>query len=101
MELIQLACSKCNYTADLLLGTQEPGQTFSDLNEDFAFYKLFQCDADGTVLSIDVHDREFDGNCPQHKVKLQALTHFPHACPKCGGPINVTHKDIFKPERGE
>ena len=94
MERIQLACQRCNYNADLVVGTQEHGQTLSDLNEDFAFYKLFQCDADETLQSIDVNNREFEGDCPEHNVKLKALTRVPHDCPKCEGPLNVNHKDM-------
>lgn len=101
MELVQLACCECDYGVDLLLGTQEADQTFSDLNEDFAYYRLFQCPADMTVHSINVHDREFDGACPEHKVKLQSLADLPRACPKCGGPVQLTRKDILKPQRGE
>jgi len=94
MEHIQLACSTCNYNTDLLIGTQERGQTLSDMNEDFAFYKLFQCDADETLHSIDVNNREFDGDCPEHKVKLKALEKIPHDCPKCNGPLNMSHEDM-------
>jgi hypothetical protein len=101
LELLQLVCSRCNYRADLLIGTQDPGQTFSDLNEDFAYYRLFLCPEDNDIHSIDIHFREFDGSCPQHGVELLPLTELPHACPKCGGPLEVTKKDILKPEKGE
>ena len=94
MELVQLACQNCNYAADLLVGTQEHGQTLSDLNEDFAFYKLFQCGADRRVISIDVNNREFEGNCPEHNVELQTLTHIPETCPRCDGPVTLTEKDM-------
>lgn len=101
MELIELNCPRCNYKADLLIGTQDPGQTFSDLNEDFAYYKLFLCQEGKELHSIDINFREFNGNCPQHTVKLQSLQEVPKTCPKCGGPIQVTKKDILKAERGE
>ena len=83
------------------MGTQDPGQTFSDLNEDFAYYKLFLCPKGNDIHSIDIHFREFDGNCPQHKVELRPLTKLPETCPRCGGPVQMTPKDILKPEKGE
>ncbi len=102
MELLELNCPKCDYKVSLLLGTQDPNQTLSDLNEDFAYYALFLCPVDKTFHSINIHDREFDGNCPEHKnVKLQAIKEIPKTCPKCGGPLEVTKKDILKPEKGE
>jgi len=59
------------------------------------------CPEDKTIDSINVYDREFDGNCPEHKVKLQPLSDLPKTCPKCGGAAFITKKDILKPERGE
>ena len=101
MELWELTCEKGHYKASLLLGTQDPDQTFADLNEDFAYYRLFLCPTDKTLHSINVSDREFDGNCPEHNVKLQPLSDLPKTCPKCGGAVNITKKDILKPGRGE
>jgi ribosomal protein S27AE len=101
LELQQLACPRCNYTANLLVGTLDVEQTFSDLNEDFAYYKLFLCPEGNDINSIDINFREFDGNCPQHKVELRPLTNSPETCPRCGGPFQVTRKGILKPERGE
>jgi hypothetical protein len=101
LELLQIGCPHCNYKADLLIGTQDPGQTFSDLNEDFAYYRLFLCPEGNDIQSIDISFREFDGNCQQHRVELHPMTTLPEICPKCGGPIQVTKKDILKPQKGE
>jgi hypothetical protein len=101
LELLQLVCHRCDHRTDLLIGTQDPGQTFSDLNEDFAYYRLFLCPEGNDIHSMDIHFREFDGNCPQHGVGLQPLTDLPRACPKCGGPVQVTEKFLLKPEKGE
>jgi hypothetical protein len=101
LELFQLSCSRCDYKADLLVGTQEPAQTLSDLNEDFAYYRLFLCPEGNDIQSMDIHFREFDGNCPQHGVELQSLADMPRTCPKCGGPIRATKKGILKPQKGE
>ncbi len=99
LELLELNCPKCHYFVSLLVGTQYPDQTFSDLNEDFAYYRIFLCPVDKSFLSINIHDREFDGNCPDHKVKLQMLRDLPKECPRCGGPLEITEKEILKPEK--
>jgi hypothetical protein len=83
----------------LLLGTQNPDQTFSDLNEDFAYYRLYQCPADKELYSMNVNDREWTGTCPQHKTtKLQPLSKIPATCPRCGSPMEVSEKEILKHE---
>lgn len=101
MELWECVCPKCTFKVHLLIGTQDPDQTFSDLNEDFAYYKLFLCPEGKEIHSINVNDREFDGNCSLHKVKLKPLTDLPKTCPKCEETIHVTKKEILKTERGE
>jgi hypothetical protein len=101
LELFQLVCSRCDYKADLLVGTQEPAQTFSDLNEDFAYYRLFLCPEGSDIQSMDINLREFDGNCSQHGVELKPLTEMPKSCPKCGEPVRVSRMDILKPHKRE
>ncbi len=81
------------------MGTQNPDQTFSDLNEDFAYYRLFLCPADKTLHSMNVNDREWNGECPRHQtVKLQPLNDVPKYCPRCGGPLEISEKEIIKHE---
>ncbi len=102
MELLEITCPRCGYSVSLLMGTQDPDQTFSDLNEDFAYYRLFLCPVDRAFHSINIHDREFDGDCPEHKgTKLESLKEIPTTCPKCGGEIQVVKKEILKPQGGE
>lgn len=102
MELVELHCSNCGYKVNLLLGTQDLDQTFSDLNEDFAYYRAYLCPLDKTLHSMNVHDREWNGDCPEHRnVKLQPLQDLPKTCPKCSGPLEVTVKEILKHKKGE
>jgi hypothetical protein len=84
------------------LGTQDPDQTFSDLNEDFAYYRIYLCPVDKTLYSMNVHDREWNGTCPQHKnMKLQPLQELPKTCPKCGGPLEIKEKETLETEKDE
>ncbi len=99
MQLLELYCPKCGYNAKLLLGTQNPDQTLSDLNEDFAYYRLYRCPTDKELFSMNAHDREWDGSCPTHKnTKLQPLSEMPTTCPRCGMPLEVSEKEILKHE---
>jgi hypothetical protein len=100
LRLLEFSCPKCAYKQHLLVGTQDPSQTFSDLNEDFAYYRLFLCPEGREIHSFDIHDREFEGDCPKHKVKLKPLTEVPKTCPKCEGTVQVTEEEILKTERG-
>jgi hypothetical protein len=100
MQLLEIYCPSCGYRVSLLVGTQQPSQTYSDLNEDFAFYQLFFCPADKSLHSMNVHDREFEAYCPEHATKMEPLPDVPTSCPVCGGPIEVVKKDILKPEVG-
>jgi rRNA maturation endonuclease Nob1 len=48
---------------------------------------------------MNVNDREWNGDCPNHKgVKLQSLNSPPDACPRCGGPLEILEKEIIKHE---
>jgi len=102
MKLLKLTCPACNYTISLLEGTQGPDQTYADLNEDFAFYKLFLCPVDNLIHSININDREFKGNCPEHPgTKLLPLKELPKSCTMCEGALEVTEEEILKPSKGE
>jgi hypothetical protein len=99
---LELNCPKCGYKAHLLYGTQNPYQTFSDLNEDFAYYKLYLCSVDKTFYSMNANDREWNGNCPEHRSeKLQPLNDVPKICPRCGGLLEVTEEEALEAEKEE
>ena len=102
MKLLKISCPSCNYQQSLLVGTQDPDQTLADLNEDFAFYALFICPVDNIIHSININDREFGGNCPEHiGTKLLPLKELPKTCPMCPGPLEFSEVDIIKPTTGE
>jgi hypothetical protein len=102
MKLLKLSCPACNYNINLLIGTQERDQTYADLNEDFAFYALFLCPVDNLIHSININDREFKGNCPEHPdTKLVPLKEIPKTCTMCEGQFEVAEEEILKPTKGE
>ncbi len=89
---ITLECPNCGYKAELLEGSVQPSQTLSDVNEDFAYYRLFRCPVGGEILSMDVHYRGFDGRCPEHAEPLEVLDETPSRCPVCSGPLKSSKR---------
>ncbi len=94
MELKKLACPICGYNRELLVGSSDSEHTLSDLNEDFAEYKIYHCPEGKELHSLDANDREFDGKCPIHGVELKALEDVPSDCPKCGGTLDHQEEDV-------
>ncbi len=89
---ITLDCPHCGYHAELLEGSVQPSQTLSDVNEDFAYYRLFRCPVGGEILSMDVNYRGFDGRCPEHTEPLEPLEGLPAKCPVCSNQLNIHEK---------
>jgi DNA-directed RNA polymerase subunit RPC12/RpoP len=96
LDRIEVKCPNCGYKKDLLVGGVGPDQTLSDLNEDYACYKLHYCPDGKEIMSIDIHNREFDGHCPEHDVELKPLEKVPQECPKCGGKLSVREREILE-----
>jgi hypothetical protein len=65
-------------------------QTLTDVNNDFAQYKLFLCRKELTFVHTDVLDAQFDNKCPSDKSELEQIDD-PHnaECPRCGKELKV------------
>ena len=85
----------------MLIGTPGPDQTYTDLNEDFSYYQIYECVDDRTLLSINIRDSDFFGNCPEHGTKLRRLDGTPDECPKCGGKLTCTRLEMHPLEESE
>ena len=101
MDLWRLECKKCKYSTHVLTGTPEPGQTYSDLNEDFSFYQLYECENDKALLSINIRDSDFSGKCPEHDTVLRKFENLPTGCPKCGARLEATKLELHPLEESE
>lgn len=85
MNVWHLRCVRGDYETKVVEGTPSQDQTFSDLNEDFAYYRLHECALEKTIHSINVYDRTFDGKCPVDGSRLEPVKVIPpQKCPKCG-----------------
>lgn len=90
MDVWHVRCGKCGYEKKLNLGSYELGQTFTDLNEDFAYYKLFICKTENVFVTGNVHNRNFDNTCPKDGSELVLVEELPpKKCPECNGDISA------------
>ncbi len=94
MELWHVKCNSCGYEATFNLGSTDLDQTYSDLNEDFAYYRLFACKVEKNFLSADVHNRHFDNKCPSDGSELVPVEMPPDKCPRCDAKIAPKRLDI-------
>ncbi|MFQ5970293.1 MAG: hypothetical protein ACE5J2_07365 [Nitrososphaerales archaeon] len=95
LDIWQVRCSNCGYGAKLTIGSTELAQTYSDLNEDYAFYQLFVCPKEREFVIANVQNRDFDNTCPAHGGKLVPATDIPpKKCPKCGADIEAKKIDV-------
>jgi len=95
MDVWHVKCSKCGYETKLNLGSTDLDQTYSDLNEDFAYYKLFLCKKENIFVSENVYNRHFDNKCPADGSELVPVEEIPpKKCPKCKADITPTKLDI-------
>jgi C4-type Zn-finger protein len=94
LKLNELKCEKCGYHAEFLVGSTDPSGTLTDLNEDFADYRLFQCEEEDEYHSLNRLDPDFDGKCPIHDAELKEVKSDKVACPICGNMLHTHEKDI-------
>jgi ribosomal protein S27AE len=87
LERIKLECPKCGNTALVESGSYSADQSYADLNEDFAYFKVYSCPVHKGWVYRNAHDRSFDGSCSIDGGKLQAFDISGGKCPRCGGAI--------------
>lgn len=90
MDLWHVKCPKCGYEKKLNLGSTDLDQTYSDLNEDFAYYQLFICKKENVFVTGNVHNRHFDNRCPADGSELVLVEEIPpKKCPRCKADMTV------------
>ncbi|MEM2759287.1 MAG: hypothetical protein QXU32_03205 [Nitrososphaerales archaeon] len=95
MDLWHVKCGKCGYEKKLNLGSYDLGQTFTDLNEDFAYYKLFICRKENAFVTVNVHNTHFDNKCPADGSELMPVVNIPpNKCPRCNADIYAEKIDL-------
>ncbi len=95
MDIWHVKCSKCGYEKKLNLGSYNLEQTFSDLNEDFAYYKLFICKKENVFVTGNVHNTYFNNRCPADGSELVPVEELPpKKCPRCNADISFKKIDL-------
>jgi hypothetical protein len=73
-----------------MVGTPDMDQILTDVNTEFAQYKLFVCKKEGKFIHADVQDTQFDGKCPSDGTDLdEVLEPLKAGCPRCGKELKV------------
>ncbi|MBE44926.1 MAG: hypothetical protein CMO16_07110 [Thaumarchaeota archaeon] len=95
MDVWYFKCSNCEYEKKLTLGTYDLEQTFTDLNEDFVYYKLFICKKENMFVTGNIYDNHFDNRCLTDGSELVPVEESqPKKCPKCNTNILVEKIDL-------
>jgi len=59
-------------------------QILTDVNLDYAEYRLFLCNEESTFVHVDIHNKEFEGKCPHDGSELIEIGEIPPIkCPRC------------------
>jgi hypothetical protein len=65
-------------------------QILTDINTEFAQYKLFVCKKEQKFVHVDILDAGFDGKCPSDATDLEEVEPKDAKCPRCGKGIEIT-----------
>jgi hypothetical protein len=90
MERWKLECPNSRETALVELGSYSGDQSYSDLNEDFALFRVFTCPLHKGWVHRNIGDRTFDGSCSIDGGELKVFDMKSGRCPRCGAAILST-----------
>ncbi|MEO9320553.1 MAG: hypothetical protein ABI361_07775 [Nitrososphaera sp.] len=90
MKVFAYSCQNCGYASRHLLGTPAMDQVLTDVNDEFADFRLFCCTLESRFISVDVLSSGFTGLCPSDGSDLIDVpdTQTP-ACPRCHSLLAV------------
>lgn len=65
-------------------------QILTDVNTEFAQYRLFLCKKEKKFVHADILDTHFDGKCPSDSSSLQEVVDPQQAsCPQCSKELGI------------
>lgn len=94
MKVYNFKCPSCGFESRNQIGTPDGDQILTDVNTEFAQYKLFVCLQEKKFLGANVLESGFEGKCPSDGTALQEVNPDKVACPRCGSQLKVAE---FKP----
>ena len=92
MKVYDFACPSCNFESRNQVGTPDADQILTDVNTEFAQYKLFACLKEKKFVGANVLDTGFDGKCPSDGSALQEVNVEEARCPRCNSELRIEEK---------
>jgi predicted RNA-binding Zn-ribbon protein involved in translation (DUF1610 family) len=90
LKIYSFKCPSCGYESRHTIGTPDKDQILTDVNNEFAQYKLFVCRKELGLVHADVLDAHFDKKCPSDKSELEPIDDPEHVkCPRCSNELKV------------
>jgi Zn finger protein HypA/HybF involved in hydrogenase expression len=59
-------------------------QILTDVNTEYAQYRLFICKKENKFVHVDILDAGFNGKCPSDSSELEEVEPKDAKCPRCG-----------------
>jgi hypothetical protein len=84
VKVYSFKCPACGYQSRHQVGTPDGDQILTDVNTEFAQYRLFVCRKEKKFVHADVLDVGFDNKCPSDAAELEEVEPRNARCPRCG-----------------
>lgn len=91
VKVYSFKCNSCGYESKLPLGSSDLDQTLTDVNLDYAEFRLFICKKESKFVHANIHDKGFAGRCPSDESKLMEIDQEipPIKCPRCNKDLVI------------
>lgn len=93
MKVFDFDCPSCKFESRNQVGTPDGDQILTDVNTEFAQYKLFACLKEKKFVGANVLDAGFDGKCPSDGSLMQEVDVREAKCPRCGTQLKVEERN--------
>lgn len=89
MKVYDFGCPSCGFKSRNQVGTPDGDQILTDVNTEFAQYKLYACLKEKKFVGANVLDAAFNGKCPSDGSPLQEVNLEDARCPRCGSQLKI------------
>jgi hypothetical protein len=89
VKVYDFGCPSCGFESRNQIGSPDGDQILTDVNTEFAQYKLYACLKEKKFVGANVLDATFDGKCPSDGSALQEVTTEEARCPRCNTKLKV------------
>jgi hypothetical protein len=95
LKVYDFNCPSCKFQSRNQVGSPGGDQILTDVNTEFAQYKLFACPQEKKFVGANVLDTGFAGKCPSDGSALQEVDVKEARCPRCGTELKVEEINPF------